>query len=263
MSPSRTTRRSAEGRAYLDLQNLARRTGRLTEELHQFYVLECFLDRLVRSPYADRFVLKGGVLLAAYDTRRPTRDIDLRGRNVDGEPEAVRVLIAEIASADLGDGVVFDTASTRVEIIRDEDEYQGVRVVMGATLATARMVFHVDVNVGDPVVPPERSVELPRLLGGMLRIAGYPLAMVHAEKILTAVERGTANTRWRDFADIATLAVHHDIGRRHPHLAGRSHVSRLRSGSHCGSPPDRNRADGAGPTQTTEQSISASVEGDH
>jgi hypothetical protein len=49
------------------------------------------------------------------------------------------------------------------------------------------------------------------LLGGTLTIAGYPLAMVHAEKILTAVERGTANTRWRDFADIATLAAHHDI----------------------------------------------------
>jgi len=71
----RPTRATVAGRAYLDLQNLARRQGRPTDELHQIYALEGFLARLVVSPYADRFVLKGGVLLAAYDTRRPTRDL--------------------------------------------------------------------------------------------------------------------------------------------------------------------------------------------
>jgi hypothetical protein len=30
--------------------------------------------------------------------------------------------------------------------------------------------------------------------------------MVLAEKIVTAIERGAANTRWRDFADIAAIA---------------------------------------------------------
>jgi hypothetical protein len=68
VSTGRPTRQDTAGRAYLDLQNLARRTGRATAELHQYYVLECFLDRLVRSPRAGRFVLKGGMLLAAYDT---------------------------------------------------------------------------------------------------------------------------------------------------------------------------------------------------
>jgi hypothetical protein len=29
--------------------------------------------------------------------------------------------------------------------------------------------------------------------------------MVFAEKIVTALERGTANTRWRDFVDIYSL----------------------------------------------------------
>ncbi len=35
--------------------------------------------------------------------------------------------------------------------------------------------------------------------------------MVHAEKIVTAIARGTVNTRWRDFADIYMLARHHAI----------------------------------------------------
>jgi hypothetical protein len=73
----------------------------------------------------------------------------------------------------------------RAETIRDEDEYNGVRVAMTVELASARMSFHVDVNVGDPVVPVPGSVVLPRLRGGVLTLLGYPLAMVHAEKIVT------------------------------------------------------------------------------
>lgn len=53
---------------------------------------------------------------------------------------------------------------------------------------------------------------MPRLRGGTpIRLAGYPLHMVHAEKIVTAVQRGTVNTRWRDFGDIWTLSDRHAI----------------------------------------------------
>ena len=70
-APRRPTRATTAGRAYLDLQNLARRQGRPTDELHQLYALEGFLARMANSPHANRLVLKGGALLAAYDTRRP------------------------------------------------------------------------------------------------------------------------------------------------------------------------------------------------
>jgi hypothetical protein len=70
---SRPTRATAGGRAYLDLRQLAKATGRLTDELLQLYALEGLLDRLSGSVHASRFVLKGGVLLAAFDARRPTR----------------------------------------------------------------------------------------------------------------------------------------------------------------------------------------------
>lgn len=129
MTP-RPTRATEAGRTYLDLQNLARRNGRPTEELHQLYVLECFLDRLVQSPYADRFVLKGGVLLAAYEMRRPTRDVDLRADRLAATPEAVLDVVCSIAAHPIEDGLVFDVDQARAEVIRDEDEYNGVRVVM-------------------------------------------------------------------------------------------------------------------------------------
>jgi hypothetical protein len=65
----------------------------------------------------------------------------------------------------------------------------------------------VDVNVGDPIWPAPADISLPRLLGEEpIRLRGYPLEMVLAEKIVTALERGQANTRWRDFGDIYLLA---------------------------------------------------------
>ncbi len=82
---------------------------------------------------------------------------------------------------------------------------------MTAGLATARLGFHVDVSVGDPITPPPPTVHLPRILGGEIIVRGYPPAMIHAEKIVTAISRRTTSTRWRDFADMYMLARHHTI----------------------------------------------------
>jgi hypothetical protein len=122
----RPTRRTAEGRAYLDLQNLARRTSRPTDEVHQLYALGGFLDRLTRSAHADRFVLKGAVLLGAFDSRRPTRDIDLAARHVDNDAEAIRRLVVDILMINVDDGQSFDGKAITAEVIRDGDEYSGV-----------------------------------------------------------------------------------------------------------------------------------------
>lgn len=177
----------------------------MTDEYLRLYVLECFLARLANSPHADTLVIKGGVLLAAYDIRRPTADIDIAARHLPGEIDHVRQVVAAIAERTGPDGVVFDAETAQAEQIRDEDEYAGVRVTMTAQLATAKIRFHVDVNIGDPIWPEPELVRLPRLLGGEIVVRGYPLAMVLAEKIATAYERGTANTRWRDFADVYLL----------------------------------------------------------
>lgn len=209
---SHPTRGTVEGRVYLDLQNKARRDGRPNAELQQLYVLEGFLARLAASPDRDRFVLKGGVLLAAFGTRRPTRDVDFQGLRLAHDTATVKALIIAVAGILLEDGLVFHTRTAHADTIRDEDEYSGVRVTMTATLARAQLTFHVDVNVGDPVTPAAVLVHVPRLLGGQpLTLSGYPLPMVHAEKVVTALQRGTVNTRWRDFADVWTLSGTHPV----------------------------------------------------
>jgi len=212
VSPSRHT---AAGRAYLDLQSLARNDKRSPQEYLLLYVLEGFLARLARSPQRDNLILKGGVLLAALGERRPTRDIDLQATALHNDESSVMSCVCEIAAIaddDEPDGLVFEIASASAAVIRDEDAYSGVRVTMTTTLASARLTFHVDVNVGDPIVPPPEDVEVPRLLGEKkIVLRGYPLVMVHAEKIVTAVSRGTQSTRWRDFMDVVNLAAKHPV----------------------------------------------------
>ncbi len=91
----------------------------------------------------------------------------------------------------------FSTQVTRtLEIIREEDEYSGVRDTLTATQAAARLSLYVDINLGDPIWPAPPTVALPRLLGGTIQLSGYPLPMIYAEKIVTALQRGTANTWW-------------------------------------------------------------------
>ena len=87
--------------------------------------------------------------------------------------------------------------------------YSGVRVSMTARLGTARIPSHIDVNAGAPISPDPQEVEPPRILGAPVLVKAYPMVMVHAEKIVTAISRGTANTRWRDFGDIYTLSGRH------------------------------------------------------
>lgn len=196
------------GATYLALQRLARAQGRAAAELLQLYVLESFLRRLVRSRHDERLVLKGGLLLAAFDLRRATRDIDLLALRTDNDPKAVERLIVEVASVEVEDGVVFLPETINAGTIRDGDVYPGVRAVLEARLATARIKFSVDVNVGDPVVPAPARTAVPGLLGDEpINVLAYPKSMVVAEKLVTALQRGRASTRWRDFADLFALVA--------------------------------------------------------
>ncbi|MFD0203953.1 MULTISPECIES: nucleotidyl transferase AbiEii/AbiGii toxin family protein [Saccharothrix] len=114
---NRTTRGTPGGRAYLDLQNRARRERRPTEELLVLYVLERWLARLAESPHTAKFVLKGGMLLAALGARRPTSDADFLARHLANDERTVVDLVVEVAGRvpDPDDGVEYlvDTVTSQ------------------------------------------------------------------------------------------------------------------------------------------------------
>lgn len=196
--------------AYRALQKVARAGRRNPNNLLVLYTTERFLARLAGSRYRTDFVLKGGVLLAAYQVRRPTKDADMQLVDQTLDVEFLDGMVREVAAVDVDDGVVFDLADLAISGIRDGDEYQGFRVKFGAGLHTARLRVQLDISTGDPVVPPARAVVLPGVLEGTgFSILGYPLESVIAEKVVTMLQRGTVNTRWRDFLDVRALGDQH------------------------------------------------------
>jgi hypothetical protein len=191
-------------RVFRELQALARADyGGNTGALLVVYGVEGFLRRLAVSKYASQMTLKGGMLMAAISARRMTKDADLSTRGVGNEEEQVAAVVREIIATelDLDDGLQFDADSIRTEVMREDDEYQGVRVKLIANLATARITTTLDFSFGDP--HQSTVIELPELLGtGTIRVASYPPELSLAEKVATMMSRRELNTRDRDFADV-------------------------------------------------------------
>lgn len=172
------------------------------------YGLERFLYRLSTSPHRDLFVLKGALLLQVWtgETYRPTRDLDLLGR---GMPNlSYQKIFSEVCSQDVeDDGLSFRSESIRVERIRDEEAYEGVRVLLEARLGNVRIPLQIDVGFGDAVVPAPEELEFPTLLKFPApRLKAYPKESVVAEKFEAIVKLGMANSRMKDFYDLWVLS---------------------------------------------------------
>ncbi|ORW32706.1 hypothetical protein AWC19_25315 [Mycobacterium palustre] len=177
-----------------------------TQEYLIRHTLESFLDRLTRSPHAGAFVLKGGILLAAYGVRRPTKDADANAVHADVTVEHLAHVVRDIANIDVDDGVVFDLETINVREIRDQADYPGLRVRVAVSIGPWHGAAAWDVSTGDPIVPPPRQVTIDRILGEPITLLGYAPETAIAEKGVTILERGITSTRWRDYVDIVQLA---------------------------------------------------------
>ena len=175
------------------------------------YGAERLLYRLSQSRHADRFVLKGALLMLAWlgEGIRPTRDTDLLGFG-EFDAGALERIFTELCASDVQpDGLVFDSASIKVAAIRPEDEYGGQRVALIARLEKARLRIQVDVGIGDAVSPAPEWIEYPSLLDlPRPRLRAYRPETTIAEKVHAMVTLGTKNSRMRDFFDIHALAAH-------------------------------------------------------
>jgi predicted nucleotidyltransferase component of viral defense system len=173
------------------------------------YASERLLYRLSQSPHAERFVLKGALLLLVWlgETIRPTRDADLLGFG-ELDVESLRRLFGDVCAQPVKpDGLEFDPASLRVGPIRVEDAYGGQRVELTARLGKARLRVQVDVGIGDAVVPEPQWIEYPSLLDlPRPRLRAYRPETAVAEKLHAMVVLGAANSRMRDFFDVHALA---------------------------------------------------------
>jgi len=197
-------------RSILDRLKSRARTEAVDPQVVQVrYGHERFLYRLSRSPYAEKFILKGAMLMVAWfgETLRPTRDIDLLGFGDVSEAELSRVLRAVCATEVEFDGMEYDADSVRIEDIRNEDAYGGKRATLKAVLGASRVTIQIDIGIGDAVHPAAGWIDYPGLLDlPMPHLRAYSMETVLAEKFHAMVRLGEVNSRMKDFFDVYVLA---------------------------------------------------------
>ena len=183
--------------------------GLAFNQMLQRYAMERFLYRLSVSDYADSFYLKGALLFWVWNLpeRRTTMDIDLLGF-MDNSLEAVEACFRTLCSLDVpDDGLLFDPDSLRTQRIKEDADYEGVRVTLRAKLDTADIAMHVDIGFGDSVRLGADPCDFPVLLDMPApRINCYPVETVIAEKFEAMVKLELLNSRMKDFYDIWLLS---------------------------------------------------------
>jgi predicted nucleotidyltransferase component of viral defense system len=173
------------------------------------YANERLLYRLATSAHAERFILKGAALFTLWigHPHRATRDLDLLGFGDDDAAHLRDVFVDVLGRAMPDDGVAFDVDVLDVGPIRDDQEYGGVRVATIARISGAQVRVQVDIGFGDVVTPAAELVDFPALLDfPPPRLRAYPRESVIAEKLDAMVQLGMANSRMKDFFDVALLA---------------------------------------------------------
>ena len=190
------------------LLNLAKAHGQSFDLVLTRYALERLLYRLGNSAHADRFALKGALLLMTWldEPHRATRDLDLLGFG-DPSPELMLAIFREVLGQAADDGVRFDASALRVESIRDDLAYGGLRLRTTASIDGARVGVTVDIGFGDAIEPGLALLAYPSMLDQPSpHICGYVRETVIAEKFHAMVILGRANSRMKDFYDIWLLS---------------------------------------------------------
>ena len=171
--------------------------------------MERFLARLSVSKHVDNFILKGGLMFAVWNTSytRPTKDIDFLA-NMANDIETAASVVRDICNlADETDGVEFDPESVKPVVIKEDADYEGVRVTFMGYLQAAKIHMQIDLGFGDVVTPEPQLLTYPTILNHVApQIKGYPAETVVAEKFEAMVQLGQLNSRIRDFYDIWSMS---------------------------------------------------------
>ncbi len=189
------------------IRNIAKSKNIPAQVILQNYMFERFLNRLSASEYKEKFVLKGGMLVAAIVgiDNRATMDLDTTLKNLPLTPEAIEKALKEIFAIDLNDDVSFSLNG--ISPIREDDIYGGYRVALDAVYETIVTPMTIDVSTGDVITPNAVKYDFTGIFDDELtfEVWAYNIETVLAEKIETILRRSMFNTRPRDFYDAYIL----------------------------------------------------------
>ena len=184
------------------LKNISREKNVDFNSVMRFYMYDRFVERLSKSKYKDNFILKGGFYLSKLFglDNRSTMDIDTAIRKTEFTEENLIVMINEIISIDVGDNVKFKIEKT--ELIREEDEYGGLRITINFMLENIKDKFHIDLATGDPIYPRPDNYKYESLIGDEIyKVWSYNLETILAEKIETILSKLETSSRMKHYYD--------------------------------------------------------------
>jgi predicted nucleotidyltransferase component of viral defense system len=188
------------------LRNQSQKLERPFAEVLQYYAMERFLYRLSKTNYADKFILKGGLMFYVWDLplRRPTRDIDFRGYVSSSSKALLKIINDVIAVSVPEDGIVIDPQSVSIEDTQIDADYQGIRVKMTALLERSRIPLQIDIGFSDDLSSKAETIEYPNMLPNLkaARMKAYPKEAVVAEKFHAMLRHGDLNSHMKDYYDI-------------------------------------------------------------
>ena len=191
------------------IRNIARQKNIPAQVVLQNYMFERLLVRLSASPCKDKFVLKGGMLVAAMVglDNRATMDLDTTLKNLPLTPDAIRSALEQICAVPSGDTVNFEVGA--ISPIREDDAYGGYRVALTARFETLAVPLSIDVSTGDAITPHAIPYCFAEIFDEKksYELWAYNVETVLAEKVETILRRGVFNTRPRDFYDAYILAT--------------------------------------------------------
>ena len=197
------------------LLNISRKDKQPFNELIQYYSMERFLYRLSQSDHVDSFILKGALALQVRKVEkfRPTMDIDISKKR-DSEISEIMEQIKNILSVKVAeDGIVFHPKSLKLEDIKRDTPYKGLRILFLGTLDSVKINMQIDISFRDVIFPePEEKMSFPCILDFPApKLLCYSLESIVAEKLEALVKLGDWNSRMKDFYDLWVLSQQHNF----------------------------------------------------
>ena len=191
------------------IRNIAKKKNLPAQVILQNYMFERLLVRLSASDYREKFVLKGGMLVAAIVglDNRATMDLDTTLKNLPLTPDAIHSALEQICAIRFDDGVSFEIGT--ISPIREDDIYGGYRVMLNAWFDTIVTPLSIDVSTGDAITPHAVQYNFSEIFDDekTYELWAYNIETVMAEKVETILRRSVFNTRPRDFYDAYILAT--------------------------------------------------------
>ncbi|MEN8905513.1 MAG: nucleotidyl transferase AbiEii/AbiGii toxin family protein [Clostridiales bacterium] len=193
------------------LKNISKGENKGFDFILTLYMIERLIYRLSISGFADNFILKGGLLLylKLHNNFRPTKDIDLLAKNIKSDMQYVSNIFKEICNFKVeDDGLIFEAKTITFEKIKEEQEYEGVRIKITCFLGKIMKLIQLDIGFGDIIVPKSYTIDYPILLDmPQPKVSVYSLESVISEKFNAMVDLADTNSRMKDFYDISKLAT--------------------------------------------------------